>query len=128
MIIIIILLLLINAWFFRCLHYFNSSANLEIHSEDCGKLNNCAIKLLSEDDKWLSFDNYCRKERIPFVVYADLECALEETDKNSESAIRIIITCLVSDVHYSYDSLLSDYRFHIRTGFTEELRNLTHSL
>ncbi|XP_018374743.1 PREDICTED: uncharacterized protein LOC108768705 [Trachymyrmex cornetzi] len=57
----------------RCLHYFDSSAKLEIHTEDCGKLNDCAIRLPSEDDKWLSFHNHCRKERVPFVVYADLE-------------------------------------------------------
>ncbi|XP_011050553.1 PREDICTED: uncharacterized protein LOC105143767 [Acromyrmex echinatior] len=51
----------------RCLHYFGSSAKLDIHIVDCGKLN--AIRLPSEDDKWLSFSNHCRKERIPFVVY-----------------------------------------------------------
>ncbi|XP_018343250.1 PREDICTED: uncharacterized protein LOC108749198 [Trachymyrmex septentrionalis] len=61
----------------RCLYYFSSSAKLEIHSEDCGKLNDCAIRLPSEDDKWLSFDNHSRKER-PFIIYANLECALEK--------------------------------------------------
>ncbi|KYN15779.1 hypothetical protein ALC57_11985 [Trachymyrmex cornetzi] len=60
----------------RCLHYFSTSAKLT-HSEDCGKLNDCAIRLPSKDDKWLSFRNHCRKERVPFIVYADLECALE---------------------------------------------------
>jgi len=41
---------------------------------DCGQINDCAIRLLSEDDKWLSFKNHYRKERMSFVVYADLEC------------------------------------------------------
>jgi len=41
-------------------------------------MNDCAIRLPSEDDKWLSFNNYCRKERVPFIVYADLECILEK--------------------------------------------------
>ncbi|KYN16525.1 hypothetical protein ALC57_11209, partial [Trachymyrmex cornetzi] len=57
-----------------CLHYFDSSAKLEMHSEDCEKINDYAIRLPSKDDKWLSFRNHCRKERVPFVVYADLEC------------------------------------------------------
>jgi len=35
--------------------YFSSSAKLEIHSEDCGKMNDCAIRLPSEDNKWLEF-------------------------------------------------------------------------
>ncbi|XP_011706256.1 PREDICTED: uncharacterized protein LOC105461459, partial [Wasmannia auropunctata] len=47
----------------RCLHYFGSSEKLEAHTIDCGKTNNCAIRLPSEDDKWLSFNNNCRKER-----------------------------------------------------------------
>ncbi|KYQ46506.1 hypothetical protein ALC60_14495, partial [Trachymyrmex zeteki] len=55
----------------RCLHYLSSNIKLELHSEDCEKLNDCAIKLPSEDNKWLSFNNHCRKERVPFVVYAD---------------------------------------------------------
>jgi len=38
---------------------------------DCGQINDCAIRLPSENDKWLSFSNHCRNERMPFVVYAD---------------------------------------------------------
>ncbi|XP_018376372.1 PREDICTED: uncharacterized protein LOC108769729 [Trachymyrmex cornetzi] len=45
----------------------STSAKLETHSEDCEKLNDCAIRLPSEDDKWLSFRNHCRKERVPFI-------------------------------------------------------------
>ncbi|KYN50703.1 hypothetical protein ALC56_00080, partial [Trachymyrmex septentrionalis] len=47
---------------FSCLHYFSSSAKLKIHAVDCEKLNNCAIRLPSEDDKWLSFSNYIHQE------------------------------------------------------------------
>ncbi|KYM81307.1 hypothetical protein ALC53_08254 [Atta colombica] len=35
-----------------------------------------------EDDKWLSFNNHWRKERIPFVMYADLACTLEKIEKD----------------------------------------------
>jgi len=77
----------------RSLHYFNSSVKLEIYSENCGKLNDCAIRLLSEISDWVSITTAGRKreerererERVPFVVY-DLKCALEKTDGNSESA------------------------------------------
>ena len=68
----------------RCLHYFASKEKLRAHVVDCGTLNDCAIILPSDDplddDKWLSFDNYSRKERMPFVVYADIECILENKD------------------------------------------------
>ena len=42
----------------------------------------CAIRLPSEDDKWLEFGNYCNKERVPFIVYADLECILRKTESD----------------------------------------------
>ncbi|XP_025075853.1 uncharacterized protein LOC112553092 [Pogonomyrmex barbatus] len=37
----------------RCLHYFSSSERLQSHTTDCEKMNDCAIRLPSEDDKWL---------------------------------------------------------------------------
>ncbi|XP_070169549.1 uncharacterized protein [Polyergus mexicanus] len=60
----------------RCMHYFRTSDKLSAHSVDCGRMNECAIVLPTKDDKWLEFRNYSRKERLPFVVYADLECVL----------------------------------------------------
>ncbi|KYN03419.1 hypothetical protein ALC62_05737, partial [Cyphomyrmex costatus] len=53
-----------------------TNEKLQLHAVDCGKMNNCAIKLPSEDEKWLSFRNHCRKERVSFIVYADLETGL----------------------------------------------------
>ena len=50
-------------------------------------MNNCAIRLPSEVDKWLKFGNHCNKERVPFIVYANLECILrvESTPRKMES-------------------------------------------
>ncbi|KYN07979.1 hypothetical protein ALC62_01044 [Cyphomyrmex costatus] len=101
--------------FRSCLHYFSSSAKLELHSTDCGKLNDCAIRLPSEDDKWLKFKNHCRKERVPFVVYADLECVLEKMDTESTSSTYTYqhhqVFSIAYYVHCSYDSSLSGYKF-----------------
>ncbi|XP_011685688.1 PREDICTED: uncharacterized protein LOC105448679 [Wasmannia auropunctata] len=38
----------------RCLHYFSSSEKLEVHTVDCGEMNECAIRLPSEDNKRLT--------------------------------------------------------------------------
>ena len=99
---------------FSCLHYFSSSAKLEIRSEDCRKLNDCAIRLPSKDDKWRSFDNHCRKKCIPFVIYVDLECALEKANGNPElyTYHHHNVFSIRYYVHCSYDSSLSGYRFH----------------
>ncbi|XP_071632803.1 uncharacterized protein [Temnothorax longispinosus] len=70
----------------RCLHYFSSSDKLQSHTVECQKVNKCAIRLTSENNKWLSFKNHSRKERLPFVVYADLECVLQKTQPETEHA------------------------------------------
>ncbi|XP_018316249.1 uncharacterized protein [Mycetomoellerius zeteki] len=70
----------------RCLHYFSSSAKLLTHEVDCQKINDCAIRLPSEDDKFLEFDNYNYQERVPFIVYADLECVLRKTDSKEDAS------------------------------------------
>ncbi|XP_018365997.1 PREDICTED: uncharacterized protein LOC108763127, partial [Trachymyrmex cornetzi] len=70
----------------RCLHYFSTSEKVELHAIDCGKINDCAIRLPSEDDKWLECNNHYNKERIPFIVYADLECVLQKTEPDKEDA------------------------------------------
>ncbi|KYQ49525.1 hypothetical protein ALC60_11402, partial [Trachymyrmex zeteki] len=44
----------------------SSSAKLEIHSKDCGKMNDCAIRLPSEDDKWLEFSVQKKKNEKNF--------------------------------------------------------------
>ncbi|KYN50341.1 hypothetical protein ALC62_14060, partial [Cyphomyrmex costatus] len=104
-------------------------------SVDCGKLNDCAIRLPSEDDKWLKFKNHCRKERVPFVVYADLECALEKTDKEPTSSTYTYQHHVFSIWYYvycSYDSSLSGYRFHRDNNciswLADKLKNLAHSV
>ncbi|KYQ47211.1 hypothetical protein ALC60_13768, partial [Trachymyrmex zeteki] len=73
----------------RCLHYFNSSAKLETHSEDCGKLNDCAIRLPSEDDKWLSFRN--RVDLLPITKekYISFTKHVDSTKINQKNCIQL---------------------------------------
>ncbi|XP_025264636.1 uncharacterized protein LOC112638002 [Camponotus floridanus] len=118
----------------RCMHYFRMSEKLSAHSEDCGKLNDCAIVLPGEDDRWLEFDHHSRKERIPFAVYADLECALEkEGDEGGRTKnTRIVQHHRVHSVAYytrcSFDDAASAYGSYrgedCVAWFVRELRDL----
>lgn len=94
------------AFFFRCLYYFSSNVKLQIHSEDCRKLKDYEIKLPSDDDKCIIF-NHCKKERVPFIVYA--KCTLEKMDRNPELATYTYqhhnvfsIRYYVLTIHYPY--------------------------
>ncbi|XP_076667934.1 uncharacterized protein LOC143368761 [Andrena cerasifolii] len=102
----------------RCLHYFGSVEKLETHAVNCGKMNNCAILLPSEGNNLLSFKNHCTKERLPFVVYADLECIIEKTEDrrmgDADSKLRGYqhhkVHSIAYYMHCSYDTSLSIYR------------------
>ncbi|XP_025267778.1 uncharacterized protein LOC112639099 [Camponotus floridanus] len=118
-----------------CMHYFRTSEKLSAHSEDCGKLNDCAIVLPGEDDRWLEFEHHSRKERIPFAVYADLECALErkEGDEGGRTKnTRIVQHHRVHSVAYytrcSFDDAASAYGSYrgedCVAWFVRELRDL----
>ncbi|XP_076384118.1 uncharacterized protein LOC143261975 [Megalopta genalis] len=78
------------------------------------RMNECALKLPTEDDKWLKFKNYAYKEPTPFVIYADLECLLEKQKDQGHGAY-----CRYQHhhafsvgyyLHCRYDSSLSEYR------------------
>ncbi|KYM93940.1 hypothetical protein ALC62_15447, partial [Cyphomyrmex costatus] len=106
-----------------------------ILNEDCQKFNTCAIRLPCVEQKWLEFSKHCRKERAPFIVYADLECVLRKTEDASSSAAsyayqRHEAFSIAYYVHCSYDGALSEYR--CRRGndcvswFASQLEALAH--
>jgi len=102
---------------------------------DCRQMNDCAIRLPNKDDKWLSFKNHCRKERVN--VYADLECILEKTEETSNHKYyrwykyhRVF--SLAYYIHCSYDDSLCMYQFRrdkdCVAWFAEEFRVLAHNV
>ncbi|KYN09985.1 hypothetical protein ALC57_17889 [Trachymyrmex cornetzi] len=68
-----------NSEIYRCTD-IRECQRLQTHNVDCQKLNDCAIRLPSKNDRWLEFSNHRNQERVPFVVYADLECVLQKTE------------------------------------------------
>ncbi|XP_067215258.1 uncharacterized protein [Linepithema humile] len=96
----------------RCLHYFRVIEKLSAHSVDCGKMNDCAVVLSSQDKTWLKFHHYSRKKRLPFVVYADLECTLKKEGQDGTTyayqhhnvfSVGYYVSC-------TYDNSLSGYK------------------
>ncbi|KYN23492.1 hypothetical protein ALC57_04090 [Trachymyrmex cornetzi] len=78
---------------------------------------------------------YNNMERVPFVVYADLECVLRKTEPNKEDASsyeyqRHEVFSIGYYVRCSNDNSLSSYHFQCDENciswFAEELKNLAH--
>ena len=64
----------------RCLNSFRSDESLQKHREYCQNHDAVKVEMPSEANKYLSFKNYNRKMRVPFVIYADFECFTESLD------------------------------------------------
>ncbi|KYM95999.1 hypothetical protein ALC62_13348 [Cyphomyrmex costatus] len=95
----------------RCLHYFKTRDKLSSHDVDCARMNKCTVLLPNENDKWLSFRNYNRKKRLPFVVYADLECILEKTGIDDDH---------ISRFNYQHHKVFS-IGYYVRCDFDETM-------
>ena len=119
---------------YRCLNSFISVKSLDKHKEYCQ--NNEAVKIempMFKDDegkflgpKYIYFKNFYKKQRVPFVVYADFECFTEKIDtcqpkesksftnryqKHRPSGFSYLIKCFDDNllspklVHYTAESI-----------------------
>jgi len=99
------------------------------HTVGCREMNGCAIRLPSDKDKGLEFNNFNRKERLPFVVYADLECVLAKTEEERNMYQHHQVGSIAYYVHCSYDEPLSAYHSRRRADciawFVEDFKNIT---
>jgi hypothetical protein len=110
---------------------------LQSHEVECKKLNDCAIHLPEEDEKWLEFDNYKSKEYVPFVIYSDLECVLRKMEPGTENTSSFSyqhheVFSIAYYVKCSYDDTLSEYHFRRDKDsvawFAKELENLANKM
>lgn len=61
-----------------CLHGFTKKNLLEKHLPYCQVHGAQRTEMPSEDDKWFKYKDISKQLRVPFVVYADFECILEQ--------------------------------------------------
>ena len=69
----------------NCLHHFHLKSSLEKHEGYCYLYNEARIDMLKDKDGnpcFISFKNFVKKMRIPFVAYADFECILKQIKNN----------------------------------------------
>jgi len=75
------------------------------------------------------FNNYNRKEQLPFIVYADLECVLTKMEEEEKNAYQHHpVFSIAYYMHCSYDDSLPVYNSRRSADcvlwFSEELKNL----
>ena len=64
----------------NCLHYFRTKNKVELHKKVCQKKDFCNVIMPSEDAKILEFNQYQKSDKAPFIIYAVLQCIIENID------------------------------------------------
>ena len=62
---------------YPCYRRFRTKSKLESHKKVCENKDFCNVIMPSEDTKTLEFNKYKKSDKAPFIVYADLECIIE---------------------------------------------------
>jgi len=98
----------------RCLQFFYSPEKLAAHEIDCREVNTCKPKMPPFWDRYMEFKNHKFKLRVPFVIYADLECIVKKVDENGQRGNSNIVQehepfSLAYYLHCSYDDSLSGF-------------------
>ena len=64
----------------NCFHSFKTKTKLESHKTVSKNKDVCNIIMPFENTKILEFNQYQNSDKVPFVIYADLECFIEKID------------------------------------------------
>ncbi|XP_046743273.1 uncharacterized protein LOC124409598 [Diprion similis] len=70
----------------RLVNHQLNAPKLLAHRLDCSPDTPCKLTLPDQSNKWLKFENYSNKMQVPYIVYADFECLLENSSQSSESS------------------------------------------
>ena len=62
----------------NCFHSYRTKNKLEEHKKICENHNYCHIEMPNEDNKIIKYNQGEKSIKLPFIIYADLECLLEK--------------------------------------------------
>ena len=69
---------IINRYYIKKITAITTKNKLELHERSCENKDFCSIIMPSEDTKILSFDQYPKPNKAPFIIYANRECIIEK--------------------------------------------------
>ena len=70
----------VDFYFFNCLHSFRTKNKLESHKNVCENEGSCSVAMPFEYTKILEFNHYQKSDKIPSIIYADLESLIKKVD------------------------------------------------
>ena len=64
----------------NCFHSYTTEKKLKKHEKICKDHDFCHVKMPNEDNKILKYNPGEKSLKVPFIIYADLECLLQKID------------------------------------------------
>ena len=64
----------------NCFHSYSTENKLKKHEKVCKDHDYCYVKMPDEDKKILKYNPGEKSLKVPFIIYADLECLLKKID------------------------------------------------
>lgn len=96
-----------------CLQHYRGKKSYDNHLQNCYELTQCRMILPEEPNNILKFTSYSKKERVPFVVYADIECLLEKVTNDTKVYQKHIPFAIAFRIQCTYNNELSDLKSHL---------------
>ena len=62
----------------NCFHFYRTKNKLESHKKICENHNYCNVEMPTKNNNIIKYNQGAKSIKLPFVVYADLECLLEK--------------------------------------------------
>ena len=95
----------------NCFRSYRTKNKLEEHKKICENHNYCNVEMPTKDNNIIKYNQGEKPIKLPFVVYAELECLLEKMsmcqNNPNESSTTEINKCVPSDyslfTHFSFD-------------------------
>ena len=69
-----------NFYCLNCLHYFRTEHKLKSHEKVCKNKDFCGNVMPSEKDNVLEFNKYMKSDKMPYIIYADIESLIKKAD------------------------------------------------
>ena len=64
----------------NCFHSYRTKNKLEEHKKICENYDYCHVEMPTKDNNIIKYNQGEKSIKLPFIIYADLECLLEKVD------------------------------------------------
>ena len=62
----------------NCFHSYRTKNKLESHKKICENHDYCHVEMPTKDNNIIKYNHGEKSMKVPFIIYADLECLLEK--------------------------------------------------